>query len=128
MLTREQLLDSFQLRYRDVKTRIGTLRIRNLTEGDKADFEAGSLKSDGKLNMSYVRTQRRRLIALVLVDDEGNQLLTEAEDVTRLKSLDAAVTAELFSAATDHCGFSVDEIDELEKNYGEATADDSPTA
>ena len=126
MLTREQLLGSFQRRYRTVETLAGQVRIRNLTEAEKSDFEAGSLKEDGKLNLNHVRAQRRKLIAAVLVDEAGEPLL-QAKDVDRLKDLDAAVTAAIFAAATEHCGFTGDEIEELRKNFDAAGGDDSPT-
>jgi len=127
MLTKDQFLGSFRRTFREVETPIGTLRIRNLTEGEKQEFEAGSLKADGKLNLSFVRSQRRRLVALCLVDDDGQPLLTDASDVARLKDVDAAVIVRLFDAATEHCGFSAEEVEELGKNYDAATAEDSPT-
>ena len=127
MLTREQLLGSFRRRYDTVDTPVGALRIQNLTEGEKSDFEEGQLTADGKLNLRAVRAQRRKLIAAVLVDEAGNLLLNEEGDVARLKGVDSAVTSAAFDAATKHCGFSRDEIEELKKNYDAATDDASPT-
>jgi len=128
MLTRDQLLGSFARRYTDVPTIAGDVRLRNLTEGEKSDFEAGQLNSDGKLNLTNVRAQRRKLIAAVLVDDAGELLLPKPGDVERLKDVDAAVTSAIFDAAVKHCGFSRDEVDELRKNSEQAAGDDSPTA
>ena len=116
MLTREQFLGSFTRRFRTVNTEAGEVRIRNLTEAEKSDYEAGSLKDDGKLNLAHIRSQRRKLIALVLVDDKGEPLL-KPEDAARLKDLDAAVTSAIFAAATEHCGFTGEEVAELEKNF-----------
>lgn len=126
MLSREQFLGSFQRRYRTVQTLAGQVRIRNLTEAEKSDFEAGSMKEDGKLNLAHVRAQRRKLIAAVLVDEAG-ELLLQPGDTAALGKLDAAVTAAIFSAATEHCGFTGEEVEELEKNYIAAGGDDSPT-
>jgi hypothetical protein len=119
MLTREQFLGSFTRRFRSVKTEAGEVRIRNLTEAEKSDYEAGSLKDDGKLNLAHIRNQRRKLIALVLVDDKGEPLL-KPEDAARLRDLDAAVTSAIFTAATEHCGFTGEEVAELEKNFDAA--------
>jgi hypothetical protein len=127
MLTRDQLLGSFTRRFRLVDTLAGQVRIRNLTEAEKSDFEAGSLQADGKLNLAHVRAQRRKLLAAVLVDDAGAQLL-QPGDLDRLKDLDSAVTTAIFGAATEHCGFSRDDMEELEKNSAAAAGDDSPTA
>lgn len=126
MLSREQFLGSFQRRYRTVQTLAGQVRIRNLTEAEKSDFEAGSMKEDGKLNLAHVRAQRRKLIAAVLVDEAG-ELLLQPGDTATLGKLDAAVTAAIFAAATEHCGFTGEEVEELEKNYVAAGGDDSPT-
>lgn len=126
MLTREQLLGSFQRRYRTVDTIAGHVRIRNLTEAEKSDFEAGILKENGKLNLTHVRRQRRKLIAAVLVDDAG-ELLLKPGDVDRLKDLDSAVVAAIFGAATEFCGFTSEEVEELAKNFDAAGGDGSPT-
>lgn len=126
MLTREQLLGSFTRRFRTIDTVAGQVRIRNLTEAEKSDFEAGSLKEDGKLNMAHVRAQRRKLVALCLVDQNGQRLL-QPGDEGRLKDVDSAVTSAIFVAATEHCGFTGEEMEELEKNFAAAGGDDSPT-
>jgi hypothetical protein len=126
MLTREQLLGSFARRYRTVETLAGQVRIRNLTEAEKSDFETGSLKEDGKLNLNIVRAQRRKLVAAVLVDAGGEPLL-KAGDADRLKDLDAAVTSAIFAAATEHCGFTGEEVEELKKNFDAAGDGDLPT-
>jgi hypothetical protein len=126
MLSRDQLLGSFRRRFLTVDTLAGQVRIRNLTEAEKSDFEAGSLKDDGKLNLSHVRAQRRKLLIAVLVDEEGRQLL-QPGDADSLKQLDAAVTSAIWTAATVHCGFNKDELEELEKNSAAAGGDDSPT-
>jgi len=126
MITRDQLLGSFKRRYTFSETILGPLRIRNLTEEEKEEFEAGNLDKEGKLNLRAVRKQRRKLFVALVVDDEGNPLLPEPGDVERLKGVDSAVTAAVFRDGTKHCGFTDDELDELEKNFAEATADDSP--
>jgi len=126
MLTREQFLGSFQRRFRTVNTEAGEVRIRNLTEAEKSDFEAGTLKDDGKLNLAHVRAQRRKLIVLVLVDNKGEPLLKPGDEA-QLRHLDAAVTSAIWKAATEHCGFTGEEMAELEKNFDAAGGDDSPT-
>lgn len=128
MLSREQLLGSFVRKYRTVPTPVGEVRIRNLTEGEKSDFESGSLQADGKLSMAHVRSQRRKLVALTVVDDQGQLVFSQPGDVDRLKNVDGAVTTAIFKAAREHCGFEVDELDATEKNCGEAGESDSPTA
>jgi glutamate-1-semialdehyde 2,1-aminomutase len=65
-------------------------------------------------------------IAAVLVDNDG-KLLLQPGDVESLKGLDAAVTSAIFHTATEHCGFSGEEKEELAKNFDAAGGDDSPT-
>ena len=127
MLTREQLLGSFQRRYRDVDTPVGMLRIQNLNEGEKAAWQDANYDKEGRLVESWLSKSRRRLIAACLVDESGN-LLLQPKDAEKLKGLDASVTAVLGDACSEHIGMTKGEKKELEKNSDEAPADDSPTA
>jgi len=121
-IDRDTLLGSFQRRYRTVETLFGQVRIRNMTEREKADFEAGGITADGKINLRHIRNQRRRLVAFSVVDDQGVPLL-QPGDEDRLGDIDAAVTTAIFEAAREHCGFSAEEAEELEKNSSTTTAD-----
>jgi hypothetical protein len=127
MLTREQFLGSFVRTYRTVDTAIGPLRIQNLNEGEKAKWQDGNYDKDGKLISNWLGKSRRRLIVACLVDDNGAPLLEE-KDAEKLKDVDAAVTAVLGDACSEHIGMTKGEQKELAKNSDEAPAAASPTA
>ena len=127
MLTREQLLGSFQRRYRTVDTLIGTLRIQNLNEGEKSLWQDANYSKEGKLIDGWLGKSRRRLLAACLVDENGD-LLLQQDDVARLREVDSGVVAQVAEACSEHIGLPLAEKQELEKNSDEAPAADSPTA
>ena len=128
MLTREQLLGSFQRRYLTIDTPIGPVRIQNLNEGEKSLWQDANYSAkDGKLVEGWLGKSRRRLVAACLVDENGERLL-QPDDAARLKEVDSGVVAQIADACSEHIGLPLAEKQELEKNSDEAPADDSPTA
>lgn len=115
MVTRDELLGITARRYRDVT--IGNLhfRIRNLTDGEKSDFEAAVLNSEGKFSLAKIKRQRRRLIVACLVDAEGQPLLQPGDEAL-LERVDGAVTSRLYDECRVHCGFEDGDIEDLVKN------------
>jgi len=119
MLTRDVLFSCFTRRYLDVPTPAGVARIQNLNEDELCEFQAGQLDREGRINESYQRQKRRRLVAMVLVDADGKRILDQPGDITRLgPAADSAVITAIFLAALDHCGLTKLESDaeNLEKN------------
>jgi hypothetical protein len=127
MLTREQLLGSFQRRYRTVETPLGEVRIQNLNEGEKSLWQDANYDKDGRLVANWLSKSRRRLVAACLVDEAGNRIL-QAADAEQLKTVDAGIIAAIADACSDHIGLPLAEAKELEKNSDGAHADGSPTA
>jgi len=133
MMTSDPLTDRRTL-LRPMKRRFKTLslpggavvRIRNLNEREKSEFEAAILTSKGEPSRARIADLNRRLIVITLVDDNGN-LLLQPDDVTALEELDGAVTASLVEEIRDWCGFREGDIEGLVKNSEEITAAASPT-
>ena len=126
--TKVELLAQTAVRYRDVPIReVGLVfRIRSLTELEKSRYEMAP-RSRGDLDRAQVLNAKRRLVALCLVDGEGNRILSDA-DVEQLRSIDGLVISRLFDACWDHCGFSKDDtVEDLVKNSAAIRADDSPS-
>jgi hypothetical protein len=115
LATRNQLLGLTARRYKTVEIGGLSFRIRNLSEQEKSDYEASVLNSDAKYSLGQIRRQRRRLIALCLVDDAGDQLL-RPDDAESLKGIDGAMTSRLFDACREHCGFEDGDLEDLVKN------------
>jgi hypothetical protein len=124
LLTRAHLLGATDRRYHTFATPIGDARIRSLTEAEKSEFEGNIWSAKGDVNTASMKTQRRRLVALCLVDEQGNRLLT-SDDSAALADIDGAITSQIFAECRKHCGFEVGEIEDLVKNSGEIADDDS---
>jgi hypothetical protein len=126
MLTRDQLLGSFQRRYKVIDTPLGEVRIQNLNEGEKSLWQDSNYGKDGRLVDNWLSKSRRRLVAACLVDEDGKRLLSNA-DADKLKEIDAGVVAMIADECSNHIGLPAAEAKELEKNSDEARGDGSPT-
>ena len=124
--SKESLLGAIHRRYIDVAIpqfeHIGTFRIRSLTERERSKYEADCLTAKGVFSKAKLEKQKQRLLILCLVDEEGNQLFSEA-DMAQMEQLDSLVTGYLFNQCAKHCGFSEEDIESLEKNSGTISAD-----
>lgn len=127
MLTREQLLGSFQRRYRTVETPLGPVRIQNLNEGEKSAWQDAQRGKDGALIPGWLGKSRRRLVVACVVGDDGKRIF-QPGDAEKLNELDSGVVATIADACSDHIGLPSAEAKELEKNSDGAPADGSPTA
>ena len=100
------------------------LRIRSLTERESADYQAKLVakKGDG-LRTERLKDANRRLIALCLVDEEGNTYVTPTMQA-QLGNWDAADTGFLYDECANHCGLNKSDIEDLVKNSEETTVAD----
>lgn len=117
LVTRDQLLGLTGRRFHEfsVSGLPSPVRIRSLTEREKAKYEMELLGKKGGGNPAAVRASRRKLIVLTAVDREGNPILSE-EDVHTLEDIDGGITSQIFAEAQKHCGFSLPEVEEATKN------------
>ena len=127
MLTREQLLGSFQRRYQTVETPLGEVRIQNLNEGEKSLWQDAQRGKDGMLLQGWLGKSRRQLVVACVVDADGKRMF-QSGDAESLKSVDSGVIAAIADACSDHIGLPDAEKKDLEKNSDGARADGSPTA
>jgi hypothetical protein len=102
------------------------VRIRNLTELEKAEFEASVLTDKGDLSSRLLRKHRMRLIVACVCDDQGNQVLTDA-DLPAIGAKDGAITTQLADECRKHCGFDASDLEDLVKNSGAIGGCGSPT-
>jgi len=96
------------------------VRIRSLTEREVSEYQAQTIakKGDG-LRTDRLKDANRRLIALCLVDGDGNPYVTPAMQ-TEMADWDAADTGFLYDECAKHCGLNKSDIEDLVKN-SEAT-------
>jgi len=115
-------------RFREVTLPVmgAELRIRSLTEKEWSGYQAAALNAKGRVHTSRMLDASRRLIALCLVDADGNQLLGP-EHVSKLADWDAADTQFLYDQCAEHCGINQDDIEDLVKNSEATRGDSTPT-
>lgn len=120
LLSRSQLLGLTKRRFKEVPLPDGIelpdgtvtdgakVRIRSLTEGESATFEMSNLrfaKNGEKVLVSQVGMEehRRRLLRLVLVDENGSSLLGPDDDLS-LIGIDHLVASVIYAEACKHTG------------------------
>lgn len=99
-----ELLAMTARRYEDVPTPAGLFRIQSLTEKERAHLET-------KMN-DEAELFRGSLIAMCVVDGDGNRILTE-DQAQQLLDVDSRVTSIITDAIGELCG-AINE--ETEKN------------
>ena len=124
LVSRETFLSSFKRSYTEVETSLGTFRIQNLSEPEKADHECSSMDKNGEFDPRRHKSHRRRLVLRCLVDAEGKRLLKD-EDLAAMAQADPGVISHLHEAIREHCGFT--RVEDTEKNSGGTGDDGSPT-
>lgn len=96
------------------------VRLRSLTEREVSAYQALSIAKRGDgLRTDRLKDANRRLIALCLVDEEGNPYVTPAMQ-NEMADWDAADTGFLYDECAKHCGLNKSDIEDLVKN-SEAT-------
>ncbi len=126
---REALLKLCKRRYAtvDIPERNITVRIQSLSENEKSQYETCLIAKNGKgIMRERLQDATRRLLALCIVDDNGNRIFTDG-DLSELANLDAFVSSRIYDACQEHCGFNKGDIDETVKNSEQINVDDSIT-
>ena len=103
------------------------VRIRSLTEREVSGYQSVLVakKGDG-LRTDRLKDANRRLIALCLVDGDGNPYVTLAMQ-SQMADWDAADTGFLYDECANHCGLNKSDIEDLVKNSEGITVADSPS-
>lgn len=115
LLTRDQILNADDLQTKDVYVPQwkGTVRIRTMTAGERDLFEqmmfSGQNKDERRDNV------RATMLALTVVDDNGNRLFTE-DHVKRLKGKSAAAVDKIFSGVQKLNAVSDEDVEDMVKN------------
>ena len=103
----------------------GSVWVKTMTAGERDAWEADCLNRQKANNDTTDLTNfRARYCVLVLVDDDGNRMFTNAEAV-ELGNKSAPAVDRIFDAARKLNKISDDDIDELEKNSEAAQSDAS---
>lgn len=121
LLGREAILKAQDLSYQDVSVREwgGKVRVKSLTASERDQFEDSILGAKAKDGTREVETKnlRAKLVAMSVVDKDGNRLFTH-EDITALGAKNSAAIDRLFGIAQKLSGIGQKDIEELTKNSG----------
>lgn len=91
------------------------VRVRSLTGLERDAFEATVVNTNGKNTKVNMRNARAKLVAMAVVDENGEQLFVE-DDVVALGNKNASALQAIFDVASRLAGIGDDEIEELSKN------------
>lgn len=115
-VTRDAFLRPLVRRFKDFEVpELGKVRIRSLTELERSKFEASCRDKKGNLAPNKLLDLKCRMIVLCVVDGDGNQILAN-NDIEQLRQQDSRVTNKLVDEIQAHCGFSDEDLEDLEKN------------
>lgn len=99
----------------------GWVLVRTLTAGERDNFEAEITQMNGRNTRLNVRNIRAKLVASVVVDDEGRPLFTLG-DVEALGQKSAKALDKVFAKAAELAGMREADVQELAENFAVAPA------
>lgn len=103
-----------------------TVRVKGMTGAERDRFEAKSIKKEGKEYVPVWENIRARLIAMTVVDDEGELIFSEA-DVASLAKKSAAAMNRVTVVSQRLSGITEDAVEELKGNSSSGRSGSSPS-
>ena len=121
LLTRDEILKA-----QDLQTQVvavpewgGSVKVQGMTGTDRDAFEADIVQKKGKDFSVNMRNIRAKLVAVSLVNGDGNRIFTD-KDIVALGKKSAAALDRIFSVAQELSGISTEDVEELAKNLDSA--------
>jgi hypothetical protein len=98
----------------------GQVVVRELTGAERDAWEGAFLDPETRdVKTDYMVNARARLVALAVVDEDGERVFHD-EDVEKIGKLSGAALDRIFSVASRMSGLSRSDLAELEKNLAGA--------
>lgn len=126
ILNREQILNA-----KDIETEVvsvkewgGEVLVKGLSGKERDEFERSIVETRGKKVLLKMVNVRARLASLSIVDESGDRVFTES-DVEKLGEKSASALERVFSVAQRLSGLSNEDVEDLEKNSGDAQSEGS---
>lgn len=105
-----------------------TFRIRSLCERELSEYYAVLYSGrDEKQKHQRLAASNRQFIALCLVDEDGNRIVSP-DDVAKLADMDGADAGHLYTECLRHTGAKDQDIQDIVGNSEETMPSDSPTS
>ena len=105
----------------------GDVLVRALTGAERDRFEQSIVEQRGKNTRMNLQNIRAKLVALTVVDEQGNRIFKD-EDVKWLGNKSAAALDRIFEVAQRLSGLRDEDVEELAKNSESDLSDDSTSA
>lgn len=120
LLGRDEILGADDLRTKDIPVPEwgGEVRIKALTGEERDRFEASLTQTRGNKTKQNMENFRARLIALCIVNEDGERLFVTA-DIKALGRKSVAALQRVFNACNELNGLSEEDIDDLTEGFGE---------
>lgn len=125
-LTRDAILNASDIETEEIEVPEwgGVVRVRGLSGTERDQFEQSMVEKRGKKREVNLANVRARLIALSVVDAQGNRLFGDA-DVAALGRKSAAALERVFDVARRLSGLNDEDVDELAQELTEHPFGDS---
>ena len=129
LLTRDEILQVQDLPTEQVHVPEwgGDVLVRALTGAERDRFEQSIVEQRGKSTRMNLQNIRAKLVALTVVDEQGNRIFKD-EDVKWLGNKSAAALDRIFEVAQRLSGLRDEDVEELAKNSESDLSDDSTSA
>ncbi len=116
-LSRDEILQAQDLPTEDVPVLEwgGVCRVRGLTGAERDAFEQSIVETRGKNTRMNLRNIRAKLVALTVVDEDGNRIFSD-EDAEALGKKSAAALDRIFAVAQRLSGLRPEDVEELAGN------------
>jgi hypothetical protein len=104
--------------------------IKELMGSERDRFESSTVKLDAKTGnlVPNLVNARARLVAMCLVDDNGNRMFTDSEsDILQLGSMSAKGLDKVYEACQELSGLSDADVEEAVANFEVAPTESSTT-
>jgi len=113
-LSREEILQINDLPTEDVYIEQwgAWVRVRGLTAAERDKFEQSIIERKGKSTQMNLQNIRAKLVALCVVDENGNRIFTDA-DVEALGKKSAQALDKIFSVAQKLSGLTPEDVEEM---------------
>ena len=121
---RDVLLRPVKRTFHEVETSRGVVRLRSVTERERAKFEADTLDKSGKVTKRGLVSMKPRLIILCAVDDQGDPILNQG-DIDSLLDMDSQTINQLADVCQQLVGITESDVEDMEKTYETSPGDDS---
>ncbi len=102
----------------------GSVYVRALTGAERDAFETSIVEQRGKSTKMNLKNIRAKLVALTVVDEEGNRIFSDS-DASALGKKSAAALDKVFEVAQRLSGLRPEDVEELSKNFGSDQSEDS---